>query len=49
MSVGRTSNPIDASVVLVAKPRHATIATSDPADIRRLADTTGTELPIITL
>ncbi|MGH4007595.1 MAG: hypothetical protein ACRDTH_05400 [Pseudonocardiaceae bacterium] len=44
-----TSNPVDASVVLVATPRRATIVTSDPHDIRQLADATGTRLPIIAL
>ncbi|MGH3788590.1 MAG: PIN domain-containing protein [Pseudonocardiaceae bacterium] len=44
-----TSNPIDASVVLVATPRQATVVTSDPDDIRQLADATGVDLPIIVL
>jgi len=44
-----TSNPIDASVVLVATARRATVVTSNPGDIRRLADATGTELPAIAL
>ncbi len=45
----RTSNPVDASVVLAATSRRATVVTSDPSDIRWLADTAGAKLPIITL
>jgi len=44
-----TSNPVDASAVLVATPRRATVVTSDPDDLRRLADATGAELPVIAL
>ncbi|MGH3920294.1 MAG: hypothetical protein ACRDSG_14860 [Pseudonocardiaceae bacterium] len=44
-----TSNPVDASVVLLATPRRATVMTSDPDDIRRLANATGAELPVIAL
>lgn len=44
-----TSNPVDASVVLVATSRRATVVTSDHDDIRRLGDATGAELPIIAL
>lgn len=44
-----TSNPVDASVVLVATPRRATVVTSDPDDIRRLAKATDAELPVIAL
>lgn len=44
-----TSNPVDAAVVLVARPRRATVVTSDPEDIGRLTDTIGVDLAIITL
>lgn len=44
-----TADPIDASVVLAAKPSFATVITSDPKDIRRLASAAKVELPVVTV
>lgn len=41
-----TSDVVDASVVLVARSRHAAIVTSDEPDIRHLASSAGTALAI---
>ncbi len=45
----RTSDPIDASVVLEAIAVEATIITSDPADMRHLADAAGVPVAIVPL
>jgi hypothetical protein len=41
-----TSDVVDASVVLVARSRHAAIVTSDEPDIRHLASSAGASLTI---
>ncbi|MGH3923167.1 MAG: hypothetical protein ACRDTT_09915, partial [Pseudonocardiaceae bacterium] len=45
----RTSDPIDASVVLEAIAFKATIITSDPTDMRHLADAAGVPVAIVPL
>lgn len=44
-----TADPIDASVVLAAKSALATVVTSDPEDIRQLADAADVTLPLVTI
>lgn len=46
LAASQTSDPIDATVILLARPGD-TVLTSDPHDIRRLADTAGVTVTVV--
>lgn len=49
LGISGTSDVVDAMVVLVAMETGATVLTSDPADIGKIAEAVNARIPLITV